>query len=86
MDSEYRFSSLMKQKKRGGNYAVFCFAGKRFFFILHEKSKKALNTTTVETHTHANTVAEHRQGHRHINITAADEVKDTHFCGGEKNQ
>jgi len=27
---EYRFSSLVKQNKRGKNYAVFCFAG--FFF------------------------------------------------------
>jgi hypothetical protein len=26
----YRFSSLMKQKKKGENYAVFCFAA--FFF------------------------------------------------------
>jgi len=28
----YRFSSLVKQNKKGKNYAVFCFAGKRFFF------------------------------------------------------
>jgi hypothetical protein len=27
---EYGFSSLMKQKKKAKNYAVFCFAG--FFF------------------------------------------------------
>ena len=26
----YRFSSLVKQNKKGKNYAVFCFAG--FFF------------------------------------------------------
>jgi hypothetical protein len=26
---EHRFSSLMKQKKKGKHYAVFCFAGKR---------------------------------------------------------
>ena len=56
--------------------------GKEFFLYIYDvitwgKNLKALNTTTVETHTHANTVAEHRQGHRHINITAADEVKDT---------
>jgi hypothetical protein len=25
----YRFSSLVKQKIKGKNYAVFCFAGKR---------------------------------------------------------
>jgi hypothetical protein len=31
----YRFSSLVKQKKKAKNYAVFCFAGKRklFFYI-----------------------------------------------------
>jgi hypothetical protein len=28
----YRFGSLMKQNKKAKNYAVFCFAGKRFFF------------------------------------------------------
>jgi len=27
------FSSLVKQKIKGNNYAVFCFPGKRFFFI-----------------------------------------------------
>ncbi len=31
---EYRFSSLMKQKKKGAKYAVFCFAGKRNFFFI----------------------------------------------------
>ena len=32
----YRVSSLMKQNKKGKNYAVFCFAGKRklLFYIL----------------------------------------------------
>jgi hypothetical protein len=29
----YRFNSLMKQNKKGKNCAVFCFAGKRNFFI-----------------------------------------------------
>jgi len=29
------FSSLMKQKKGGRNYAVFCFTGKRFFLYFH---------------------------------------------------
>jgi hypothetical protein len=29
----YGFSSLMKQKIKAKNYAVFCFAGKRFFYI-----------------------------------------------------
>jgi hypothetical protein len=29
----YGFSSLMKQNKKAKNYAVFCFAGKRIFFI-----------------------------------------------------
>ena len=41
---EYMFSSLMKQKKRGGNCAVFCFAGKRIFFFIYDvivKQKKA---------------------------------------------
>jgi len=28
----YGFSSLVKQNKKGKNCAVFCFAGKRFFF------------------------------------------------------
>ena len=32
-EGEYRFSSLMKQKIKCKNCAVFCFAGKRFFFI-----------------------------------------------------
>jgi hypothetical protein len=27
------FSSLMKLKRKGKNYAVFYFTGKRFFFI-----------------------------------------------------
>jgi hypothetical protein len=30
---EYGLSSLMKQNKKAKNYAVFCFAGKRIFFI-----------------------------------------------------
>jgi hypothetical protein len=30
----YRFSSLVKQKKKAKIYAVFCFAGKRFFFYM----------------------------------------------------
>jgi hypothetical protein len=29
----YRFSSLVKQNKKGKNCAVFCSAGKRFFFL-----------------------------------------------------
>jgi hypothetical protein len=29
----YGFSSLMKQKIKAKNYAVFCFAGKRFLYI-----------------------------------------------------
>jgi hypothetical protein len=43
----YGFSSLMKQKKKAKNYAVFCFAGKRNFFlniydvITWEKIKKS---------------------------------------------
>ncbi len=32
---EYVFSSFMKQKKKGKNYAVFCFAGKRKLFFLY---------------------------------------------------
>ena len=31
----YGFSSLMKQKKKAKNYAVFCFAGKRKLFFLY---------------------------------------------------
>jgi hypothetical protein len=31
----YRFSSLMKQKKKAKIYAVFCFAGKRKLFCLY---------------------------------------------------
>jgi len=40
------FSSLMKQKKKGQNYAVFCFAGQRnlFFYLssdyMGKKEKK----------------------------------------------
>jgi hypothetical protein len=30
----YRFSSLVKQNKKAKNYAVFCFAGNRIFFML----------------------------------------------------
>ena len=46
---EYRFSSLAKQNKKGKNYAVFCFAGKRFFFYIYdvitspEKEKSSAN-------------------------------------------
>jgi hypothetical protein len=29
----YRFSSLVKQNKKGKNCAVFCFAGKRKLYI-----------------------------------------------------
>jgi hypothetical protein len=29
------FSSLMKQNKKGRNYAVFYFTGKRFFFYIY---------------------------------------------------
>jgi hypothetical protein len=32
----YGFSSLMKQKIKAKNYAVFCFAGKRFFFYIYD--------------------------------------------------
>jgi hypothetical protein len=32
----YRFSSLVKQKIKGENYAVFCFAGKRIFFYIYD--------------------------------------------------
>jgi len=39
---EYRFSSLMKQKKKGENCAVFCFAGKRFFFYIYDVIVKQL--------------------------------------------
>jgi hypothetical protein len=31
----YGFSSLMKQNKKGKNYAVFCFAGKRKLLYLY---------------------------------------------------
>ena len=34
---EYRFSSLMKQKIKGKNCAVFCFAAKRFFKYIFMK-------------------------------------------------
>ena len=30
----YGFSSLVKQNKKGKNYAVFCFAGKKKFKII----------------------------------------------------
>jgi hypothetical protein len=30
------FSSLMKQRKKGENYADFCFAGKRFFIYIYD--------------------------------------------------
>ena len=48
----------MKQKKKGENCAVFCFTGKRIFFMkcLHgKKEKKALAITTDMdslSHTH----------------------------------
>jgi hypothetical protein len=29
----YGFSSLMKQKKKAKNYAVFCFAGKKIIIL-----------------------------------------------------
>ena len=32
---EYRFSSLVKQNKKGKNCAVFCFAGKRKLFFIY---------------------------------------------------
>ena len=32
----YGFSSLMKQKIKAKNYAVFYFAGKRFFFYFYD--------------------------------------------------
>ena len=31
----YRVSSLMKQNKKGKNYAVFCFAGKRKLLFIY---------------------------------------------------
>ena len=31
----YRFSSLVKQNKKGKNCAVFCFAGKRKIFFIY---------------------------------------------------
>ena len=49
---EYRFSSLMKQKKKGENCAVFCFAGKRFFFIfmMWLWSNFFINAPLITTH------------------------------------
>jgi hypothetical protein len=42
------FSSLMKQKKRGGNCAVFCFSGKRIFYIYDVITwKKFLKQPTI---------------------------------------
>jgi hypothetical protein len=44
------FSSLMKFKKKGGNYAVFYFTGERFFFnevFVKQKIKNALLITTA---------------------------------------
>jgi hypothetical protein len=32
---EYGFSSLVKQNKKGKNFAVFCFAGKRKLLYLY---------------------------------------------------
>jgi hypothetical protein len=32
----YRFSSLVKKNIKAKNYAVFCFAGKRFFFYIYD--------------------------------------------------
>jgi hypothetical protein len=32
----YGFSSLVKQNKKAKNYAVFCFAGKTFFFYIYD--------------------------------------------------
>ena len=31
----YRFSSLMKQNKKGKNCAVFCFAGKKNYYFIY---------------------------------------------------
>jgi hypothetical protein len=49
---EYRYSSLVKLKK-GENYAVFYFAGKRFCFYIYEvftspKKKNAPDYTTLK--------------------------------------
>jgi hypothetical protein len=33
---EYRFSSIVKQKKKEKIYAVFYFTGKRFFFYIYD--------------------------------------------------
>jgi hypothetical protein len=30
----YGFSSLVKQKKKAKNYAVFCFAGKKNYYFI----------------------------------------------------
>ena len=51
----YGFSSLMKQNKKAKNYAVFCFAGKRFFFYIYDvitspEKEKALLITTSQVH------------------------------------
>ena len=47
---EYRFSSLVKSKKKEKIYAVFYFAGKIFFFCIYDVitwgEKKALLITT----------------------------------------
>jgi hypothetical protein len=33
---QYRFSSLVKQKKKEKNYAVLYFTGKRIFFYIYD--------------------------------------------------
>ena len=50
---EYRYSSLVKLKKRGENYAVFTSLEKDFVFIfmkslLHRKKKNAPDYTTLK--------------------------------------
>jgi hypothetical protein len=30
----YGFSSLMRQNKKAKNYAVFCFAGKNYYYFI----------------------------------------------------
>ena len=71
-------SSLMKQKIKGKNCAVFCFAGKRFFFLylwcdyMEEKKKKALLITTHNIQKHIPYVCAHIHKIDHVCVCWCD--------------
>jgi len=61
----YRFSSLVKQNKKAKNYAVFCFAGERFFFYICDVITSPEKEKSSANHYSLRLVLEYVRAHSH---------------------